>query len=196
MARTTRLDRLLTEVRACRICEPELPLGPKPVLRAKRSARILVMGQAPGVRVHETGIPWNDASGKRLRQWMDLDESVFYDAQRIAIIPMGFCYPGTGRSGDLPPRKECAELWHQRLLSLLPRIQLVLLVGQYAQKHYLPDLRPTLAETVRQGEKYGPLYFPLPHPSPRNIGWLKKNCWFEAETVPQLRKKIQTALHG
>lgn len=196
MARTTRLDSLLTEVRACRVCEPELPLGSKPVLRAKRSARILVIGQAPGIRVHKTGIPWNDASGKRLRQWMDLDESVFYDAQRVAIIPMGFCYPGTGRSGDLPPRKECAELWHQRLLSLLPKIRLVLLVGQYAQKHYLADLCPTLAETVRQGEKYGPLYFPLPHPSPRNIGWLKKNCWFEAETVPQLRKKIQTALHG
>lgn len=194
MARTTRLDRLLTEVRACRVCESELPLGPKPVLRAKRSARILVIGQAPGVRVHKTGIPWNDASGKRLRQWMDLDESVFYDAQRIAIIPMGFCYPGTGRSGDLPPREECAELWHQRLLSLLPNIQLVLLVGQYAQKHYLTDLYPTLAETVRHRESYGPLYFPLPHPSPRNIGWLKKNRWFEAEAVPQLRKKIQSAL--
>lgn len=196
MARATRLDSLLTEVRACRVCEPELPLGSKPVLRAKHSARILVIGQAPGVRVHKTGIPWNDASGKRLRQWMDLDESVFYDAQRIAIIPMGFCYPGTGRSGDLPPRKECAELWHQRLLSLLPKIQLILLVGQYAQKHYLKDLCPTLAETVRQRERYDPRYFPLPHSSPRNIGWLKRHAWFESETVPQLRREIRRVLKG
>lgn len=196
MARTTRLDRLLADVRACRVCEPELPLGAKPVLRAKRAARILVVGQAPGVKVHETGIPWNDASGKRLREWMDMDESEFYDARRIAIIPMGFCYPGTGRSGDLPPRKECAELWHQRLLSLLPKIQLVLLVGQYAQKHYLENPCPTLAETVRQREKYDPWYFPLPHPSPRNIGWLKKNPWFESKTVPQLRREIRVALEG
>ena len=196
MVRITRLDQLLTEIRACRVCAQELPLGPNPVLRARRSARILVVGQAPGIRVHKTGIPWNDASGKRLREWMDLDESVFYDEKRIAIIPMGFCYPGTGRSGDLPPRKECAPLWHPRLLSLLPKLQLVLLIGQYAQKHYLTDLRPTLAETVRQRQKNNPRYFPLPHPSPRNIGWLKKNSWFEQETVPQLRRRIRAVLHG
>ncbi len=196
MAATTKLDRLLTEVRACRVCEHELPLGPNPVLRAGHDARILVMGQAPGIKVHKTSIPWNDASGKRLRAWMGMDESVFYDEKRIAIIPMGFCYPGTGRSGDLPPRKECAELWHQKLLNLLPELRLVLLIGRYAQKHYLTDLCPTLAETVQQWQKYGPRYFPLPHPSPRNTGWLKKNSWFELETVPQLRRNIHTALSG
>jgi len=196
MSTATKLDRLLAEVRACRICEHELPLGPNPVLRARRSARLLIVGQAPGIRVHETGIPWNDASGKRLREWMDMDEDTFYDAKKIAIIPMGFCYPGKGRSGDLPPRKECADVWHESLLNLLPGLQLVLLVGQYAQRHYLTERSSTLAETVRQWEKYAPGYFPLPHPSPRNIGWLMKNSWFESEVIPQLRQRIRIALEG
>ena len=196
MPTVTKLGQLLAEVRACRVCENELPFGANPVLRAGHDARLLVVGQAPGIKVHKIGIPWNDASGKRLREWMDMDESAFYDEQKIAIIPMGFCYPGKGRSGDLPPRKECAALWHQRLLNLLPELQLVLLVGQYAQKHYLANPGATLAETVRQWEKYGPRYFPLPHPSPRNIGWLKKNSWFESETVPQLRQKIHVAIYG
>lgn len=194
MATLTRLDRLLTEVRSCRVCESELPLGPNPILRAKRSARILIIGQAPGTKVHQSGIPWDDPSGKRLREWMSIEDEVFYDETRIAIIPMGFCYPGKGSSGDLPPRKECAELWHQKLLNLLPNVQLTLLIGQYAHKYYLTDFEPTLAETVKAWQRYGPQYFPLPHPSPRNIGWLKKNSWFEAKTIPQLRKKVCSAL--
>lgn len=196
MQTVTRLDRLLAEARACRVCEHELPLGANPVLRAGYGARILIVGQAPGIRVHRTGVPWNDPSGKRLREWMDLEDCVFYDERRVAIIPMGFCYPGKGPSGDLPPRKECAPLWHKRLLDMLPEVQLVLLVGQYAQKYYLANPGTTLADTVRRWKQYGPRYFPLPHPSPRNIGWLKKNSWFESETVPQLRKRIHAVLHG
>ncbi len=193
MART-KLDQLLIKVRSCRVCEPELPLGANPILRAKRSARILIIGQAPGTKVHHSGIPWNDPSGKRLREWMNLNEDVFYNESKIAIIPMGFCYPGKGKSGDLPPRKECAELWHNKLLKLLPNIQLTLLIGQYAQKSYLNDLGPTLAETVKNWKRYGPNYFPLPHPSPRNIRWFKKNSWFESQTIPQLRKKVSSIL--
>ncbi len=196
MSMIEKLDRLLAEVRACRVCEHELPFGANPVLRAGHEARVLVVGQAPGIKVHKTGIPWNDASGKRLREWMDLDEGEFYDEQKIAIIPMGFCYPGKGPSGDQPPRKECAALWHQRLLNLLPELQLVLLVGHYAQKHYLENPGSTLAETVRQWEKYGPRNFPLPHPSPRNIRWLKRNSWFESKIIPKLRQKIRIALYG
>ena len=194
MASLTKLEQLLTEVRSCRVCEPELPLGPNPVLRAKRSARILIIGQAPGTKVHHSGIPWNDASGKRLRDWMNIDAEIFYDETKIAIIPMGFCYPGKGKSGDLPPRKECAELWHRQLLNSLPNIQLTLLIGKYAQKHYLTDLGATLAETIKDWKKHGPKNFPLPHPSPRNIRWLKKNSWFESKTIPQLRKKVCSVL--
>ena len=196
MASQTKLDRLLSEVRSCTVCEKYLPLGANPILRAKRVARILVIGQAPGIKVHESGIPWNDASGKRLRQWMNISNEQFYDETKIAIIPMGFCYPGKGKSGDLPPRKECAELWHQKLLKSLPNIKLTLLIGQYAHKYYLNHTEPTLAETVRAWQKYGPNYFPLPHPSPRNIRWFKKNSWFELKTIPQLRKKVRYALNG
>ncbi len=190
----TKLDRLLAQVRSCTVCESTLPLGPNPVLRAKRSARILIVGQAPGIKVHESSIPWNDASGKRLREWMNINDAIFYDETRIAIIPMGFCYPGKGKSGDLPPRKECAQLWHQKLLNLLPNIQLTLLVGQYAHKHYLTDIGATLAETVKSWRTYVPEYFPLPHPSPRNIRWMRQNSWFESETVPQLRKQVRSTL--
>ena len=191
---TTKLDKLLIEVRACQVCEPELPLGANPILRAKRAARILIIGQAPGTKVHQSGIPWNDPSGKRLREWMKITEDEFYDETKIAIIPMGFCYPGKGASGDLPPRKECAQLWHQKLLKLLPNIQLTLLIGQYSQKYYLPNLESTLGDTVKNWKKYGPNYFPLPHPSPRNIRWFKKNSWFEKKTIPQLRRKVSSAL--
>ena len=194
MAALTKLDQLVEEVRSCRFCQTELPFGPNPVLRAKRSARILIIGQAPGIKVHESGIPWNDLSGKRLREWMNIDAEDFYDETRIAIIPMGFCYPGKGRSGDLPPRAECAELWHQKLLNLLPNIQLTLLIGMYAHKYYISELGATLADTVKAWRKYGPNYFPLPHPSPRNIGWLKNNSWFESETIPQLRRKVRSTL--
>lgn len=194
MTALTKLDRLVAEVRSCRVCQTELPLGPNPVLRAKRNARILIIGQAPGIKVHESSIPWNDPSGKRLREWMDIDTDDFYDETKIAIMPMGFCYPGKGNSGDLPPRAECAELWHQKLLNLLPNIQLTLLIGMYAHKYYISDLGATLAETVKAWRKYGPKYFPLPHPSPRNIRWLKNNSWFESETIPQLRRKVRSSL--
>jgi uracil-DNA glycosylase len=184
------LDSLLKEVRACRTCEPHLPLGPRPVLRASRSARILIIGQAPGTKVHESGIPWNDASGKRLRDWMQIGFERFYDEKEVAIIPMGFCYPGKGKSGDLPPRPECAELWHEKLLARLPNLQLRLLIGKYAQDYYLGTKRQSLAQTVQNRQDYLPDYFPLPHPSPRNIRWFKLNPWFESEVIPSLRDKI------
>lgn len=188
------LDRLLREVRACNACETELPLGPRPVLRAAPTARILIIGQAPGTRVHASGIPWNDPSGDRLREWLQLDREHFYDESRIAIIPMGFCYPGKGKSGDLPPRKECAPLWHDRLLQQLPALQLRLLVGKYAQDYYLETRRQSLGETVRNHTRYLPAFLPLPHPSPRNIRWFRNNPWFEAEVLPVLRKQVQHAL--
>ncbi|MFV8817784.1 uracil-DNA glycosylase family protein [Haliea sp. E17] len=181
---------LLSEVRACRLCEKDLPLGPNPVLRASASARLLIVGQAPGTRVHASGIPWNDPSGDRLRQWLQMDRERFYDDSRIAIVPMGFCYPGRGRSGDLPPRPECAAQWHAALLEQMPRIELVLLIGQYAQNHYLGRSRETLTERVRRWRDFGPRFLPLPHPSPRNTLWLKRNPWFEAEVVPELRRRV------
>lgn len=194
MVKLTKLEQLLIEVRSCTVCHKELPLEPNPVLRAKRAARILVIGQAPGVKVHESGIPWNDPSGKRLRMWLNVTDDAFYDETKIAIIPMGFCYPGKGNSGDLPPRKECAELWHQKLLNQLPNIKLTLLIGQYAQKYYLTKTEATLAQTVKAWQTYGPKFFPLPHPSPRNTRWFKNNSWFESKTIPQLRKKVRSAL--
>jgi uracil-DNA glycosylase len=185
------LDTLLAEVRACRLCEQHLPLGPRPVLRARETARLLVVGQAPGARVHATGIPWSDASGERLRGWMGTSADVFYDEARIAIVPIGFCYPGRGRGGDLPPRRECAALWHDRLLARLPRIVLTLLVGRYAQQRFLAGRRkPSLAETVRAWRDYAPGYIPLPHASPRNQPWLSRHPWFEAELLPELQARI------
>jgi len=190
------LDALLKEVRACQLCAGQLPLGPRPVLRVSATARVLIIGQAPGTRVHETGIPWNDPSGDRLRQWLDLDRDTFYDETRIAIIPMGLCYPGRHeRGGDLPPRPECAPQWHERLLAHLPERRLTLLIGQYAQRWYLGKrARKTLTETVRAWRDYAPEYIPLPHPSWRNTHWLKKHPWFEAELVPELRERVRTAL--
>ena len=184
------LDYLLKEVRACRACEEELPLGPRPVLRANRSAQILIIGQAPGTKVHASGIPWNDPSGDRLRDWMQIDHELFYDENHIAIIPMGFCYPGKGKSGDLPPRKECAELWHEKLLAGLPNLQLRLLIGKYAQDYYLGTKRQPLTQTVQNWQDYLPDYFPLPHPSPRNIRWFRLNPWFESEVIPSLRDRV------
>jgi len=184
-------ENLLQQVRACRLCEEHLPLGPRPVLHASASARLLIVGQAPGTRVHASGIPWDDQSGKRLRQWLGLDSATFYDASRIAIIPMGFCYPGKGKSGDLPPRPECARHWHRQLLGLLPDIRLTLLVGKYAQDHFLGSaVRPTLTETVADWHTYLPQYMPLPHPSPRNQFWLKRNPWFEADAAPALQQLV------
>ena len=161
------LNSLLQEVRACRICENDLPLGPNPVVRANSKARILVIGQAPGSRVHQSGIPWNDPSGDRLRDWMQLDHEQFYDERQLAIIPMGFCYPGKGKSGDLPPRPECAPQWHARLLTELPALKLTVLIGQYAQHYYLGNRRRSLTDTVQDWQACLPNYFPLPHPSQR-----------------------------
>ena len=189
--------RLLGEVRACRICEAHLPNPPRPVLRASPSASVLIVGQAPGRRVHESGIPWNDPSGDLLREWLRLDRDAFYDEGRIAIIPAGLCYPGTGESGDLPPRPECAPHWHPRLRAHLPAIRLTLLVGSYAQAYYLGERRKrTLAETVRARGEYLPEFFPLPHPSPRNRLWMKKNAWFERDVLPQLRRRVKACLRN
>ncbi len=183
-------------MRACRVCAAQLPLGPRPVLRAGATARLLIVGQAPGTKVHETGIPWNDRSGERLRAWLGLEPAAFYDERRVAIVPMGFCYPGRDpRGGDNPPRPECAPLWHPPLTAALPAIELTLLVGLYAQAHYLgPRRKGSLTETVRAWRDYGPDRFPLPHPSWRNTAWLKKNPWFEAELLPDLRARVKASM--
>ncbi len=190
------LERVLRDARACRVCAAELPLGPRPIVRARATARLLIVGQAPGTRVHETGIPWNDPSGDRLRDWLDVDKETFYDQDRIAIVPMGFCYPGRNpRGGDNPPRPECAPLWHPPLLAALPAVGLTLLVGLYAQRRYLGARRQSnLTETVRAWPDYGPAYMPLPHPSWRNTAWLKRNPWFEAELLPELRARVRALL--
>jgi uracil-DNA glycosylase len=190
------LPALLREIRACRVCAAHLPLEPRPVLRAKESARLLIVGQAPGTKVHDSGIPWNDRSGDRLRQWLQLDRETFYDDSRIAIVPMGFCYPGVdAHGGDLPPRQECAPLWHARVLAHLPRLELTLLVGSYAQMHYLGDRRAaTMTETVQAWREHAPRFIPLPHPSWRNTAWLKRNPWFEAELLPVLRERVKNLL--
>tara|TARA_R110001599_G_scaffold353838_1_gene599670 strand:- start:28144 stop:28782 length:639 start_codon:yes stop_codon:yes gene_type:complete len=188
---------LLTDIRACRHCEPGLPLGANPVVRAGARASLLIIGQAPGTKVHASGIPWDDPSGNRLRQWLQLEPEQFYDESRLAIVPMGFCYPGRGKSGDLPPSPACAPLWHQRLFAQLPHLELVLLVGAYAQQYYL-DQTPaaplasgtTLTERVRRWQDFGPRYFPLPHPSPRNNLWLRRNPWFETEVLPALQSRV------
>ncbi|WP_444936323.1 uracil-DNA glycosylase family protein [Microbulbifer sp. JMSA004] len=190
-----KLPALLEEIRACRLCEEQLPLGPNPVLRAAASARLLIVGQAPGTKVHATSIPWNDPSGDRLRDWLAIDRSTFYDESQIAIIPMGFCYPGRGKGGDLPPRPECAATWHQRLMAQLPNLQLSLLVGQYAQRHYLPHWYGSITENVRHYRDALPAgYFPLPHPSPRNTLWLRRRPWFEEEVVPELQHYVKKIL--
>ncbi|NDK57168.1 uracil-DNA glycosylase family protein [Pontibacter fetidus] len=189
------LDELLQQIRACRICEEHLALGPRPVLRASASARLLIVGQAPGTKVHASGKPWDDQSGKRLRHWLGLEPEVFYDESKVAIVPMGFCYPGKGKSGDLPPRPECALHWHQQLLALLPNIALTLLVGKYAQDYFLGDkAATTLTQTVANWREYLPDYMPMPHPSPRNQFWVKHNPWFELEAVPVLREQVNQLL--
>lgn len=190
----SQLDALLADIRACRLCEAQLPLGPRPVLRASGTSRLLIVGQAPGTKVHASGIPWDDASGKRLREWLEMDVDTFYDASRIAIVPMGFCYPGKSGSGDAPPRPECHATWHPRLLPMLGQVRLTLLIGQYAQSYFLGERRKaTLTDTVRAWRDYMPEYLPLPHPSPRNIGWFKANPWFEHDVVPALREQVREA---
>ena len=192
MSEETDLDRLLHDARACRVCAEHLPHGPRPVLRAGLTARLMIIGQAPGTRVHESGVPWDDRSGQRLRDWLQLAPEVFYDESRVAIVPMGFCFPGQdAKGGDKPPRRECAPLWHPPLRAALPKVALILLVGQYAQAYYLGrERRASLTETVRAWRDYLPDFFVLPHPSWRNTGWLKKNPWFEADLLPELRTQV------
>lgn len=189
------MNTLLNEIRKCTVCPPSLALGANPVLTASVNSKIIIIGQAPGSVVHKSGVPWQDKSGDRLRDWLGVSEEQFYNPDIFAIIPMGFCYPGKGKSGDLPPRKECAPLWHQRLFDQLKEIQLILLIGNYAQEYYLKDQRKkTLTETVQNYQSYLPQYLPLPHPSPRNNIWLKKNEWFEKDVLPVLRSTVEQCL--
>lgn len=186
---------LLAEIRACRVCEEFLPHGPRPVLAASPTVRLLIVGQAPGRKVHESGIAWQDISGDRLRKWLAVDKETFYNDAKVALVPTGFCFPGSGNSGDLPPRPECAPLWKPRLRPELNQVRLTLVVGAYAQAEELGDrAKPTLTETVRAWREYGPDVIPLPHPSPRNRPWLRKNPWFESELLPELRGSVRAAL--
>jgi uracil-DNA glycosylase len=186
---------LLTEIRACTHCAAALPHRPRPIVRAAAKARVIVIGQAPGARVHASGVPWDDASGARLCEWLGVTSPQLLDSGDFAIVPMGFCYPGKAASGDAPPRPECAPRWHPRLLPLLPRVRLTLLVGSYAQQRYLgARCKATLTDTVRAFADYAPAHLPLPHPSPRNAIWRSKNPWFERDCVPVVRAAVQRAL--
>jgi uracil-DNA glycosylase len=180
------------EARACDLCKKELPQSPRPIFRVGRAARLLIVGQAPGRRAHQTGIPWNDPSGDVLRGWLALDREAFYDSVRIAIVPMGLCYPGTVDGADLPPCRECAPVWQPRFRAALPCIELTLLVGSYAQTYYLgSSKKKTLTDTVRAYRDYLPEFFPLPHPSWRNLAWLKRNPWFAKNVIPALRRRVK-----
>lgn len=186
---------ILKDIAACTLCAAHLPHGPRPVVQASATARLLIVGQAPGRRVHESGIPWDDQSGDLLRAWLHLSRDAFYDARRVAIVPTGFCYPGKGKSGDLPPRPECAPQWHARLLQEMPAIRLTLLIGAHAQAYYLnARAGPTLTHTVAHYADYLPAYFPLPHPSPRNRFWLSSHPWFAQQVLPVLHREVAAAL--
>jgi uracil-DNA glycosylase len=190
MARS-KLELLTREIRTCTLCADKLPFEPNPIVRPSSQAKILIIGQAPGTKVHETSISWNDASGNTLREWMGVDRDIFYNDNKIAVMPMGFCYPGKGKSGDLPPMPKCAANWHVPLIALMPQIELTLLIGMYAQKFYLrSEKKKTLTETVRSWAQYSPHFLPMPHPSPRNKMWLKRNPWYESEVVPVLKQTI------
>lgn len=186
--------RLLAEVRACTRCAAALPLGPRPVLQIDPAARLLIAGQAPGARVHESGVPFADPSGDRLRDWLGLSADEFYDARKVAVLPMGFCYPGTGRAGDLPPRPECAATWRGALLASLRRLQLTVVLGEYAQAHHCPGTYGSLTERVRNWQAGWPEVIALPHPSPRNNRWLVRNPWFGRDVLPQLRQRVREVL--
>ena len=193
-----KLAGILAEARACTVCAPFLPLGPRPIVQAGAGARVLIVGQAPGSKVHLSGVPWDDASGDRLREWTGLDLGTFFDPERVALMPMGFCYPGAEpKDGDKPPRPECAPLWHKRLLAEMAGIRLTLLVGLYAQNAYLKlPAAASLTETVRAFATAAPGFFPLPHPSWRSTGWMRRNSWFEADCVPALRSRVAVAIAG
>jgi uracil-DNA glycosylase len=188
-------QQLKADILACTLCEDSLPLGPKPVFQFSPDARILIAGQAPGRRVHDSGIPFNDASGERLRQWLGIDREQFYDASKIAILPMGFCYPGRGKSGDLPPRPECAKTWRKALLARLDKLELTLLIGQYALAYHLPESKGKLTDAVKAWQDYWPGLVPMPHPSPRNQRWLKQNPWFEQQVLPSLQQRVSQVLN-
>ena len=194
----TKLIPLLDQIRHCTLCAEHLPHGVRPVLQVNPKAKILIAGQAPGRKVHESGIPFDDASGDRLRDWMGISKETFYNDEQIAILPMGFCYPGTGKSGDLPPRPECAATWHEEILQQLPNLELILAIGQYAQAYHLPNKKKTLTDTVLNWQEYmqenNPAVLPLPHPSPRNNIWLKRNDWFVSEVIPILKQKTYQLL--
>jgi uracil-DNA glycosylase len=187
---------LLEEVRRCTLCAAHLPLGPRPVLQLDPRARILIAAQAPGRKVHESGMPFTDASGDRLRQWLGMTSEIFYDPQRIAIVPMGFCFPGTGKAGDLPPRPECAPAWRSQLMAHLEDLRLTLVIGQYAQAYHLPDAGGSVTSTVQAWRDHWPSVVPLPHPSPRNNIWLKRNPWFETDLLPMLSARVAEVLAG
>jgi len=187
---------LFNEVRRCTICAEHLPLGPRPIFQLHPQAHILIVGQAPGRKAHESGVPFSDASGDRLRQWLGLTPEVFYDAKQVALIPMGFCFPGTGKGGDLPPRPECAPAWREKLLRQLKQLQLTLVIGQYALDYHLPDAGTSVTSAVQSWREHWPHTVPLPHPSPRNNMWLRRNPWFEKELLPQLRARVAEVLEG
>ncbi len=193
MGRTS-LNELLVEVRSCEVCAEHLDAGPRPVVQVGSKAGVVIIGQAPGRRVHESGVPWDDPSGKTLRQWLGVTDEEFYDASKMALIPMGFCYPGSAKSGDKAPRPECAPLWHDRLLAHLPKNRLEIIIGTYAQKRYIADRQPTLTETVANWASYLPDRVVMPHPSPRNRHWLTKNPWFEADALPAVRQRVSEVL--
>jgi uracil-DNA glycosylase len=189
------MKKLLTEIAQCTICKKYLPFAPRPILQAGPDSKIIIIGQAPGIKVQQSGKPWDDASGKKLREWLGVDSETFYNPRKIALIPMGFCYPGRGTSGDLPPRPECAPQWHTLLLTSLKKVELIVLIGQYSQNYYLGDkIRENLTATVKAYKIFFPKYFTLPHPSPRNRFWLIQNKWFEKESIPLLQKKIKAIL--
>lgn len=188
------LSPLLADIRACTLCSVHLPLGPRPVVQAHRDARILLAGQAPGRRVHATGLPFNDPSGDRLRMWLGVDRDTFYNPRRFAIVPMGFCYPGTGKAGDFPPRPECAATWHGRLIPALRKLELTLAIGRYAIDYHMPGRKGTLTDIVRASDFTHDAVLALPHPSPRNLMWLRRNAWFEADYIPILRARVARIL--
>jgi uracil-DNA glycosylase len=187
-------ESLVNDVRACTICASHLPCDPRPVIQIHPESRILIAGQAPGRKVQESGVPFDDASGKRLREWMGVTREEFYNPEQLAILPMGFCYPGTGKSGDLPPRTECAPEWREKLLAQLPRLEFTLVIGQYAQAYHLKEAKSSVTEIVKAWREYWPGIVPLPHPSPRNNIWLSRNPWFEEELLPPLRQRIRAVL--
>lgn len=188
-------EQLNTEITKCMICAEHLPLGPRPVVSFSESSKILIIGQAPGTKVHASGVPWDDQSGKKLRKWLDVTDEQFYDTSIFGIVPMGFCYPGKGKSGDLPPRKECAPEWHSKIRDIMPNVELTLLIGKYAQDYYLGDrARKNLTENVLHFEEFLPDFLALPHPSPRNAIWLKRNDWFEKSVIPELQRRVHDML--